>query len=594
MQVPDPRHLRSLQEASALLQAGQIARARGMLEALVRAAPRLIEARRLLAGALQVSGDVPAAERALREALAIDPAWAPTRLALGELLAARGEAIEAEQCLRGALADPRTRARATSSLAELLLDRGQPQAAFDLLAASGTGDAATLALRARALIALERRDEGIALYRRAAAAAPRDGRILLDLAAALSDDGDSAEAEAAARAALAAGFDTSKTHLVLAHALLGQDRFDESEAVLVATLDRWPTYQEAHRNLAELRWMRTADAAAATARIDAVLAREPGQHALRLIKARILDYAGEPESAYAGVAAALAAGADEVALHRAASESAMRFDPARALAHARRAAVLAPEDAAIGATLAQALVCAGQAAEAAALAAAHLQRHPDDQHMIAVRSAAWRLSGDPRYAEVSDYANLVHGWTIDTPPGWPDLPSYLADLATSLRRLHTLKTHPVGQSLRHGTQTARDLGRSDDPAIRAFPGAIDAPIRRHIAALGEPAGTPYRIAGMWSVQLAPDGYHANHMHPRGWLSSACYIDLPAAVTGGGREGWIKFGEPALATDPPLPPEHYVKPEPGLLVLFPSWMWHGTVPFSGSDRRLTIAFDVVRA
>ena len=33
---------------------------------------------------------------------------------------------------------------------------------------------------------------------------------------------------------------------------------------------------------------------------------------------------------------------------------------------------------------------------------------------------------------------------------------------------------------------------------------------------------------------------------------------------------------------------------GLLVLFPSWMWHGTVPFSGGeqDRRLTIAFDVV--
>jgi Putative 2OG-Fe(II) oxygenase len=29
-----------------------------------------------------------------------------------------------------------------------------------------------------------------------------------------------------------------------------------------------------------------------------------------------------------------------------------------------------------------------------------------------------------------------------------------------------------------------------------------------------------------------------------------------------------------------------------LVLFPSYFWHGTVPFESSADRLTIAFDVV--
>jgi hypothetical protein len=43
----------------------------------------------------------------------------------------------------------------------------------------------------------------------------------------------------------------------------------------------------------------------------------------------------------------------------------------------------------------------------------------------------------------------------------------------------------------------------------------------------------------------------------------------------------------------LPPEHLVKPEPGLLVLFPSYMWHGTVPFASEQKRLTCAFDIVR-
>ncbi|MFX8381746.1 putative 2OG-Fe(II) oxygenase [Acinetobacter baumannii] len=46
------------------------------------------------------------------------------------------------------------------------------------------------------------------------------------------------------------------------------------------------------------------------------------------------------------------------------------------------------------------------------------------------------------------------------------------------------------------------------------------------------------------------------------------------------------------TKPTLEAEHYVKPERGMLVLFPSYMWHGTVPFEGDDRRMTIALDVV--
>jgi hypothetical protein len=41
-------------------------------------------------------------------------------------------------------------------------------------------------------------------------------------------------------------------------------------------------------------------------------------------------------------------------------------------------------------------------------------------------------------------------------------------------------------------------------------------------------------------------------------------------------------------------EHAVKPEPGKLVLFPSYMWHGTAPFGGDQPRLTIAFDLIPA
>jgi hypothetical protein len=189
---------------------------------------------------------------------------------------------------------------------------------------------------------------------------------------------------------------------------------------------------------------------------------------------------------------------------------------------------------------------------------------------------------------------------IDTPEGWPSLDAFLADLTLSLAPLHTRRTHPIGQSLRHGSQTSQSLDLSKDPVIRAFFAAIDGPIRRRLAALGQGPDIvrarntgAYAFNGVWSVRLRPQGFHADHLHPRGWLSSACYIALPGAVARD-REGWLKFGEPGVPTQPSLPAQHYIKPEPGLLALFPSYMWHGTVPFGGDEPRLTIAFDLIPA
>jgi hypothetical protein len=59
-------------------------------------------------------------------------------------------------------------------------------------------------------------------------------------------------------------------------------------------------------------------------------------------------------------------------------------------------------------------------------------------------------------------------------------------------------------------------------------------------------------------------------------------------------GWLKFGEPGTPTRPCLGAEYFIQPAPGLLALFPSYMWHGTVPFAGDQTRLACAFDIVPA
>jgi predicted 2-oxoglutarate/Fe(II)-dependent dioxygenase YbiX len=93
------------------------------------------------------------------------------------------------------------------------------------------------------------------------------------------------------------------------------------------------------------------------------------------------------------------------------------------------------------------------------------------------------------------------------------------------------------------------------------------------------------------VRLNDHGFHVDHVHQQGWISSACYIVVPEPDPELPEGGWLAFGE---CRD--LLPGHrgfrVEQPVPGKLVLFPSIMWHGTRPF-GSGERMTVAFDIAR-
>jgi hypothetical protein len=180
-----------------------------------------------------------------------------------------------------------------------------------------------------------------------------------------------------------------------------------------------------------------------------------------------------------------------------------------------------------------------------------------------------------------------------------DIGEFNAAFARALAPLHHAAQHPLEQSLRGGSQTERHLPR-DHPVIAAFFAMLDAPIREYVNALGDADPSHplerrkrenYRISGSWSVQLRSQGFHLDHVHPRGWLSSAYYVALPDVSDLETRAGWLKFGDPGMRIAG-VGPEHFVKPVAGMLVLFPSYMWHGTVPFADGAARLTAAFDVL--
>jgi hypothetical protein len=63
--------------------------------------------------------------------------------------------------------------------------------------------------------------------------------------------------------------------------------------------------------------------------------------------------------------------------------------------------------------------------------------------------------------------------------------------------------------------------------------------------------------------------------------------------GGAPPGWIRFGSPPAGLGLQLPAYTRIQPKAGLLVLFPSTLWHETLPFDDGER-LVIAFDVMRS
>jgi uncharacterized protein (TIGR02466 family) len=103
----------------------------------------------------------------------------------------------------------------------------------------------------------------------------------------------------------------------------------------------------------------------------------------------------------------------------------------------------------------------------------------------------------------------------------------------------------------------------------------------------------FDFSGSWSVRLKEGGFHTNHFHPKGWISSAYYVCVPdEAKDQAAKPGWFKLGETNLQLGDSEQIQRHVQPTPGQLVLFPSYFWHGTIPFNTTEERISVAFDVV--
>jgi predicted Zn-dependent protease len=594
----------SMRRISGLLQSGQYSAAHSQLESLVAANPDYVEGLRLLAGTKQVLGDLARAESLLRRALEIDPKWTPTLTTLAELLLSAGRSAEAVPLLQRAVQGSPPYPRAALLLVRHYLDAGQPAAALDIATPwcnSGKADEELSALHVAAYAALGRQSEAVVSYRRLVALAPDNHIAAHTLAVALNAANQPEESERVVRQTLSRTRPTAALHHSHARSLITLERFDQAELALRECVRLEPRLAEAHNSLAQLIWMRTGNILEATRVLDQALEKYGHDDALWATKAALLQGAGNSRDAYACLAERAARRQAPLMLLIRAGLAALEFEPVTALDLAQQVMRAQPNNPTARKLLCAAYLGVGDGAKAMAECAILLKATPDDQYLIAMQTTALRLLNDPRYEAMCDFDKMVLSQFLETPPGWSDLASFLTDLTSSLDALHNPHGHRLlYQSLRQGTETTQDLSRSQDPAIQALFHAFAAPIARyrdHIGQGEDPLRRRNRGAsrynGSWSVRLHSEGFHTSHVHPRGWISSACYIQLPDSMRAGRTaEGILSFGAPGMITMPSLTAELSVRPEVGLLVLFPSYFWHGTLPFHSEQPRLTVAFDVV--
>ena len=547
-------------------------------------------------------GRTQEAEGLLRRAIAKAPEVARHHFALGELLRAQGLAsLAADSFAQTRRLDPRfpgaDRAFARAAIAAGRGAEAERVAVALTLAdpSPEAWDILSTALRSQEKLeeALAAADEGLRLDLGSVA-------LIHSRALALAAMGQNEEALRSFEALARSGVKQPPLWLNRGVALLGLARDGDAEAMFAEGVGQWPRNQDLQHALASVRWIRGAGPGFARDFEDVVQHNPDAVH-LRLACADLLRRADMRERSEALLREGLKRSPDHAGLAVSLGVLLDELDRTlEGLPFLEAAVKQAPNVAQIGAQHAAALLRLARGDEALKAITSARLLEPLNQEWICYETMALRQLGSPRYGELCDYELMVRPYELEAPPGYRDIAAFNEALAASLNQFHVLATHPLDQSLRHGSQTTRSLLGLKDPVTQAYFKALDGPIRAYMELMGKPdhpwSGRKtgkYKLAGAWSVKLKANGYHINHLHPRGWISSAYYISLPKAVTDApGEQGWIKFGEPRWPT-PGCTVEKVVRPQVGRLVLFPSYMWHGTIPFSEGER-LTAPFDVVPA
>jgi tetratricopeptide (TPR) repeat protein len=407
------------------------------------------------------------------------------------------------------------------------------------------------------------------------AADPRELTQLMNDGAAAAKRGEFAEAARAFERAAMLAPELAAAHMNLGNALrrLGQADAAAASLVRAAELDPEGALPQYNLGNALVDLGRVDDAATA---FRAALARDPGLVAAQSNLGDALLRLDRHAEALACFEAVLAADA--------------------AVPHAQHNLLAALNNLCLSA------LRRGAADEALALCERYLELSPANRKPLAYKAVALiELGRREQAAELLDFARLIMRKPIAAPSGYGSTSEFNAALSAFAEQHPSLKFEPPDKSTVGGSQTGElllapsavttALGALIRAAVPEYAARLRAALPAHPYTQGLPER--WRLA-TWAVVLRNAGHQGPHFHPDGYISGVYYARLPATMRGAAdHAGWIEFGRTGDAIgnreDPLI---ELVRPEEGLLLLFPSYFYHRTIPFQGAEPRISVAFDVL--
>lgn len=521
-----------------------------------------------LGNLLRIEGRADDGIEALREAIRLKPNYAECWFNLGIAYYTKGAREDAEKAYRQALKLQPNYAMAKQNLAVVLNDMMRPREAEAILLqalASGSRDRSViagfhhnLAISAK----MQRRYiDALRMFEQAQAILPDLPQV-----------------------------DYNRGNILQ---LLGRE--EDALAAYNRAVTVEPTNLAAHRELNLLLYKLGRDDEFLRSYDDAI-AVVPDKAALHLSKAQLQLIGGNYEAAEASLSPARDLEPQNPGVLDLAAQLKGRLGVfAEAIATHEEALKLAPENPIVLSNYAETLMRAGDAAKAREMAEKALASAPDNQGMIAMWLTALRMLGAPEADALHDTDNLVQVFELAAPDGFADMASFNRAfddyLVPAHRGTREFPAHPI----RGGTRSVDYIIGAGHELAERLRLRIDEAINTYIANMkDDPAhklfarkGSGFVYGQSWSSRSGQGGHHVAHVHAGSWISGVYFM-----TSHEGDEGALIFGEPPFDAGIKNARLRTVPAKAGTLVLFPSYMWHGSLPLKAAETRVTLAFDVL--
>jgi uncharacterized protein (TIGR02466 family) len=159
----------------------------------------------------------------------------------------------------------------------------------------------------------------------------------------------------------------------------------------------------------------------------------------------------------------------------------------------------------------------------------------------------------------------------------------------------------LGRSNIGGWHSQTDFLDCPEPAVAALSTWIDWAVRKMVDTTAGATGFKGELSvTAWATVCRAGAYHAPHSHPDSAWSGVYYVDAGTSSSDRPLSGMLEFLDPRAGVEAVTAPgDPYgepvrVRPESGLLVVFPSWLYHWVHPYVGEAPRIAVSFNAALA